>query len=119
MGTRADFYVGRGAQAEWLGSIGWDGYPDGIPEPILTSTEEASFRQDIADFLKREDGTTPDQGWPWLWPDSRATDFSYVFDAGHVWISCLGHSWVLAKDRDSDVDEDDLPKAEFPNMSGR
>jgi hypothetical protein len=29
MGTRADFYVGRGETAEWLGSIAWDGNPGG------------------------------------------------------------------------------------------
>ncbi len=28
MGTRADFYVGLGEQAEWLGSVAWDGNPD-------------------------------------------------------------------------------------------
>ena len=27
MGTRADFYVGRGDAAEWIGSIAYDGYP--------------------------------------------------------------------------------------------
>lgn len=30
MGTRADFYVGTGANAEWLGSIAYDGHPDTI-----------------------------------------------------------------------------------------
>jgi hypothetical protein len=29
MGTRADFYVGRGKDAEWLGSVAFDGYPSG------------------------------------------------------------------------------------------
>lgn len=32
MSTRADFYVGRGAEAEWIGSISWDGYPDGVDD---------------------------------------------------------------------------------------
>ena len=40
MGTRADFYIGRGATAEWIGSIAWDGYPDGIPAPILEATDD-------------------------------------------------------------------------------
>lgn len=35
MGTRADFYVGRGTEAEWIGSIALDGYPDGIPDDGL------------------------------------------------------------------------------------
>lgn len=30
MGTRADFYVGKGPNAEWLGSTAMDGYPEGI-----------------------------------------------------------------------------------------
>jgi hypothetical protein len=30
MGTRADFYIGRGTEAEWLGSVAWDGYPGGV-----------------------------------------------------------------------------------------
>jgi hypothetical protein len=30
MGTRADFYVGRGPDAEWLGSVAMDGYPSGV-----------------------------------------------------------------------------------------
>lgn len=30
MTTRADFYVGVGPQAEWLGSIASDGYPSGV-----------------------------------------------------------------------------------------
>ncbi len=29
MGTRADFYTGRGQTAQWLGSIAWGGYPVG------------------------------------------------------------------------------------------
>jgi hypothetical protein len=41
MGTRADFYVGRGGQAEWLGSIAWDGYPSGIDKWVFSvSTEQ-------------------------------------------------------------------------------
>ena len=26
MGSRADFYIGEGTEAEWLGSVAWDGY---------------------------------------------------------------------------------------------
>ena len=35
MGTRADFYVGRGEKAEWVGSIAMDGVP-----VLLASGEE-------------------------------------------------------------------------------
>ena len=30
MGTRADLYIGRGTDAEWIGSVAWDGYPSGL-----------------------------------------------------------------------------------------
>lgn len=35
MGTRADFYVKRTDHLLWLGSIAWDGYPDGIDESVI------------------------------------------------------------------------------------
>lgn len=90
MGTRADFYVGIGLQAEWLGSIAWDGYPDGIPETILASRAEAGYRSAVAAFLaRREDGTTPDMGWPWPWPDSATSDEVYALNDGRVLV--LGH----------------------------
>ena len=41
MGTRADFYVGRGESAEWLGSVAWDGNPRGIDDPVLTTPVRA------------------------------------------------------------------------------
>ena len=47
MGTRADFYIGRGAEAEWLGSIAWDGYPGGIDAGIKEATDDAVYRQAI------------------------------------------------------------------------
>lgn len=40
MGTRADFYVGRGPEAEYLGSIAWDGHPEGMPSELLRSSAE-------------------------------------------------------------------------------
>ena len=69
MGTRADFYVGRGQKAEWLGSIAWDGYPDGLSDiPVLSAQTEVAFRAAVRDMLaSRKDGTTPEMGWPWPW----------------------------------------------------
>ena len=96
MGTRADFYVGKGTQAEWLGSIAWDGYRDGIPDAILNAVSEDTFRAEVNSFIAgRRDGSFPDNGWPWPWDDSRMTDCSYWFfdgqvwdDAGAVYLSC-------------------------------
>lgn len=119
MGTRADFYIGRGPEAEWLGSIAYDGYPDGIETTILDATTPKKFRAAVAKFLKeRDDSTFPDQGWPWPWEDSRTTDYAYAFDGGAVLASRMGHQWAAT----GDVDNGDGPKMgpeAFPNMKSR
>lgn len=94
MGTRADFYVGRGPEAEWLGSIGYDGYPGGIGKEVLESTSEEGFRAAVAKFFAECDHhTEPSQGWPWPWNDSHLTDYSYAFDGNEVWCSSFGKPW--------------------------
>jgi hypothetical protein len=130
MGTRADFYIGRGDKAEWLGSIAWDGYPAGIAghrngtsagdvkkSPILTAKTPRAFRKAVADELaSRDDATTPDMGWPWPWTTSSTTDYAYAFDKGKVWASGFGHSWFnpLRKEPDDSA----RPKTVvFPDMS--
>ena len=145
MGTRADFYVGRGEDAEWLGSIAWDGYPDGL-SPYLAETEtpgwpgarprhksgawpegeglleaktEEEFRSRLERFFQyRDDVTLPHQGWPWPWETSHTTDFAYAFDGGKVYASCFGKSW-----RDplieEDWDDDQQPTPVFPDMTDR
>lgn len=122
MGTRADFYVGRGLEAEWLGSIAYDGYPDGRPseppDPVITATSEAEYRQRVADLLKRcTASTTPDRGWPWPWEDSRTTDYAYAFDAG-IWASNFGGPWFDAAYPEPDR-EDRTKVAVFPDMKAR
>ena len=143
MGTRADFYVGRGAQAEWLGSIAWDGYPDGIaprgeemerltpfsppshknvewPEgqSLFDSTTEAEFRERLTRFFRyRDDVTLPADGWPWPWETSHTTDYAYAFDDGSVWTSCFGRPWVdarLPESSDDNDDDDNEPEGERP-----
>lgn len=120
MGTRADFYVGRGEQAEWLGSIAWDGYPDGIEDKILSATDEAVYREHVHGFIaSREDGTKPEQGWPWPWEDSRTTDYTYAFDGRGVWGSCFGHEWFLASHPEPEDNREGGKTAIFPDMTGR
>jgi hypothetical protein len=51
MGTRADFYIGRGKDAEWLGSIGNDGYPEGLPDSLFLCRTEEAFRTAVKSFL--------------------------------------------------------------------
>lgn len=131
MGTRADFYVGRGEQAEWLGSVAWDGYPDNDDyDAVFASADERAFRSAVGALLaSRDDGTMPEHGWPWPWEDSHATDWAYAFDGGLIYTSSFGQPWIevgafLALDDDqkeawgNDPAPDDQ-KPTFPNMKGK
>lgn len=119
MGTRADFYVGRGEHAEWLGSIAWDGYPDGIAVRLLRVTTAKKFRTELTKFLaSRKDATVPSDGWPWPWKDSGTTDYAYAFDDGHVWASCFGRPWIDAREKEPD-EWPEGDKVPFPDMSSR
>jgi hypothetical protein len=124
MGTRADFYIGRGESAEWLGSIAWDGYPDGIDKDVLTAITPVQFKMALGRFFaSRDDVTLPEQGWPWPWDDSGTTDFAYALD-GAVWASSFGGAWFVAADgepQDEDGADEWVPTsgAVFPNMADR
>ena len=99
MGTRADFYLGRGQTAQYLGSIAWDGYPDGNPIRLLPLKDKALFLQEVQRITTECDhGTTPEQGWPWPWENSATTDYAYAFDEDQVWVSCFGGPWHRARD---------------------
>jgi len=140
MGTRADFYLGKGKTAEWLGSIAWDGYREGISPQILQCQSEAAFRHAVADFLSnRDDATTPDQGWPWPWNDSSISDCHYWFFEGLCWegrgskryggdvyvpINEPEPDWELIKDAEELATLYELwlgkrDKIEFPDMTAK
>ena len=109
MGTRADFYVGLGPTAEWLGSIAFDG--DEIDETIEGAATEADYCNAVEAFLaSRDDATTPNQGWPWLWNNSQTTDYSYAFVNG----ACETFQWG----RPAEADES-APKLDWPDMTAR
>ena len=122
MGTRADFYIGRGPQARWLGSLAWDGYPDGIDAAAANrhATTEAGFLEALVPLKAREDWSQPERdGWPWPWDDSGTTDYAYALDGGTVFVSRFGSAWV-ALDAALLQPENDFPKhpkAVFPNMA--
>ena len=116
MGTRADYYVGTGKDAEWIGSIAWDGYPAGIAGAIKEAQNEALFRHAVAEFLRgRDDATIPTDGWPWPWKDSSMTDFAYAFDGERVLCSRFGSPWQAAMEYEDR--EEDLGKVKFPDMT--
>lgn len=141
MGTRADFYIGRGENAEWLGSVAWDGYPEGIilhleeTEPtyprgpkvshkrgkwpegkhLFDSKTEIEFRERLETFFQfRVDVSRPEDGWPWPWEDSSTTDYAYALDDGKVWASNFGRDWFDPKV--SDTFAEGKKQVLFPNM---
>lgn len=119
MGTRADFYIGRGKKAIWIGSIAMDGYPDGIPNEIFEISNEDEFRNVIKGFiLGKDDGILPKAGWPWPWIDSRTTDYSYSLYKGRVWASCFGNKWFDPINEEPEYEEKkDNDKEVFPDMT--
>jgi hypothetical protein len=82
MGIKADFYVGIGPEAEWLGSIFKNGDIWHIPLNILIQVNQIMFEELTLDFLKEHDSVIADRGdkWDHPWADSRLTDYSYIFD---------------------------------------
>jgi len=120
MGTRADFYIGRGESAEWLGSIAWDGYPDGLDAALKAATTLRGYRSALRKFFEpRDDVTLPGLGWPWPWETSSTTDYAYAFDKGKVWASCFGGKWYRATSKKINEDESTEKIAVFPNMKDR
>jgi hypothetical protein len=95
MGTRADFYIGRGEKAAWLGSTAMDGNIDSQPDEILLAKTQDDFVRAVTGAIEeRDDGTQPSQGWPWPWKTSNTTDYSYAFDDGTVYVCCFGYKWA-------------------------
>lgn len=136
MGTRADFYVGKGKDAEWIGSIAWDGYREGIPDAVLGAKTELMFRSELERFfVERDDVTLPEQGWPWPWDCSDTTDCSYWFFDGQVWDAnsnypIPGDYYTKADEEipqkpseryapDTENDLSGCERVEFPDMSAR
>ena len=123
MGTRADFYVGRGKDARWLGSHAYDGHPESVlAGPIGDSRSPEDFERAVAAHLAvLDDATVPEQGWPWPWKDSHTTDYAYAFD-GEVFCCRFGREWMTvaeALDQDREGVIGDLKDTTFPDMTDR
>lgn len=125
MGTRADFYVGKGKDAEWLGSISFDGHPDCRGPQILEAgvSSEKEYRNSVKMLIADEGhGTTPEQGWPWPWDDSGTTDFSYTYipETGDVLFVSFGYApWWPVIDQENAPRSGENGKVTFPNMKDK
>ena len=122
MGTRADFFVGIGPKAEWIGSVSYDGGPGECGETLLIATTEADFRAAVEERLANWSVTTrPEEGWPWPWPDFRTTDYAYAWDPKRGAVVSSGREWVtlsqLNADRDCIYAGRPLRDDEVPDMS--
>ena len=118
MGSKADFYAGRGTNAEWLGSIAWDGNPASLPTELVGAKDDDAYREEVAKLLsKRGDAITAASGWPWPWSTSHGTKYSYALDKGRVWASCYGSSWWKAASPEPDHTTLRRKAASFPDMS--
>lgn len=119
MGSRADFYIGKEPKVEnWLGSIAWDGYPDGIPKSILKADFKGDYKMAVLEFLRgREDATFPKDGWPWPWNDSNTTDYAYTFTLrDKVRASNFGSPWYDPNKPPKDIENLRGKAPVFPDM---
>lgn len=97
MGTRADFYIKRGGEHEWVGSLEYDGGRIADVNPTLyrkrikaikAARTAKEFRAAVCAYFNRIERDLPNPKasifwppqWPWLWPTSSITDYVYVWD---------------------------------------
>lgn len=119
MGTRADFYIKSEENAlVWLGSIAWDGYPDGIATEVLTAISAEEYKAALGLFFeKRRDVTLPERGWPWPWDDSNTTDYAYWFDGKKVVASGSPGKWFDPTRPEPESKDQNKMDVKFPNMA--
>lgn len=92
---KADFYVGMGRDADWIGSISRCGSVYEISTPILLQVNRVMYEELVIEYIKFCEGLVANHicQWPWQWPDSQMTDYSYFFlpEFEKVYVSIGGH----------------------------
>jgi len=78
---KADFYVGMGLEAEWIGSVPRCGEIVAISTPIFLQVNRVMYEELVLEYIKACEGVVANHicQWPWEWMDSRMTDYSYFF----------------------------------------
>lgn len=90
----ADFYWGRGPNAEYLGSISTAGAPEDIEvwQRFQNLDDENytadDFRDEVSDLRHAQHDTAP--AWPWRYASSADTPWAYSFDSGTVYVYRYG-----------------------------
>jgi len=125
MGTKADFYSGLGSKRDWIGSIYRNGDIWNIPLEILIQVNKTMFEELVLDFIRDQEGSINDNGdeWPWLWSDSRVTDYSYIFlpSRDKVFMSMMGGAFLdpikIRQGEDKETANAGIWLPEFPCMT--
>ena len=95
---KADFYVGIGPKAEWIGSVSRCGEIWCLSTQILLQVNRIMYEEMVIEYIKYCEGVIGNHicKWPWNWPDSRMTEYSYLFIPEHekVYMSILGGDLV-------------------------
>lgn len=112
----ADFYIGIGRDADWLGSVALDGYKwwqrieNNDHDDITAAKTEQAFREAVKkELYGRDDSFHPENGWPWPWKNSATSDWAYCFDSDGV------KAFLWGKPRDSDAPAPQWP--DFPSIA--
>ncbi|HEY4024270.1 MAG TPA: hypothetical protein VGM75_36680 [Pseudonocardiaceae bacterium] len=90
MGTRSDFYVGTGTDAEWIGSLQFGCHPDALLKDwyghaALTARTHNAYREAVDQllFTWAVNGLGAAHraryGWPWPWNTSHCNDWVLTF----------------------------------------
>lgn len=94
----ADFYLGRGPNAQYLGSVSTAGAPEDIEvwARFQNLDDENYVQSDYVEEVRDLIGTPRDgcangtAEWPWEYASSSDTAWAYVFDAGTVYVYRYG-----------------------------
>lgn len=105
MGTRCDFYAGRGLDAVYLGSIGHDAYVDAMASRFEGVTDRAGFDRCLAAVFAEYGEISAKNGWPWPWKTSATTDTVVAFDEGRCWTAHPNDCWAPLDDYDNPTEE--------------
>lgn len=104
MGTPADFYIGKGKQARYLGTVYMDGYPKGLDRAVRNAKTPTEFRCAVNNMLLggRSAGVPFEvQSEPEASRKDRTlVQYTYVFDNGKVQASHNGNRWFLASKKE-------------------
>lgn len=114
MGTRADFYIGKGPLMQWVGYRPMDGYiyREDKNNALIYATTEEKFRE-LVYTDKNIRGPHTGDPWPWPWKDSLTTDYAYVFCDGRVEVYCFGRGPLPPYEPDEEYDIKSIERVSF------